>query len=184
MRTAPRACTSQCRTRSRRRPRRSSSPIRCASSAISCGSAPAARRAQRRRRRRARAARARGLPALARRRAPPRTRRTGAGEASRAPGRDLLNGEELPGEGDALTHRRRPRACRDAGRRGLRTVSQRANRQARRIGVGPLSDVSLSSTDAFHTCAPATPTVGRSRRGGGGRWSEERTRDDEPGWRR
>ena len=101
-----------------------------------------------------------------------------------APGRDLLNGEELPGEGrrahsspaTSSGSRRRAAAASD--------LSQRANRQARRIAVGPSErDVALSTRIAFHTCAPATPTVGRSRRevDDGAR---ERTWDEEPGWRR
>ena len=126
-RRAARASTSRCRTRSRRRPRRSSSRIRCESSGMELRlGLGRGRAATGRRRRRPRAARARGLPAVAcRRAAPPRT----AGRAGRR-GRQLAAGasstaRSVPAKVDVRPGRGRRRQGRDTRRRRLRTCPKK-----------------------------------------------------------
>ena len=112
-----RACTWRCRTRSTRRSRRSSSSSRCARWSTRCGAARAASG-----RHRGGDGVVRELEALdemrfsliteRRRHAPP-----GAdGGEPGAPGRNLLNGEELPAEGVGHAAARRQAANRDPRR--------------------------------------------------------------------
>ena len=93
----PAACTWRCRTRSTRRSRRSSSPTRCGSSARSCGRVGRGgpRRGGDGVVRELRVLEGCRLSVLAERRArAPRGARGGGADG--APGRNLLNGEELP----------------------------------------------------------------------------------------
>ena len=124
MRTGRAVCTSPCRTRCRHRSRRSSSSIRCASSATGCGSA------------RAEQGQHRGGDGVVRelrvledcRLSIISERRTHAPQGERggepgAEGRNALNGEPLPGKGHARRSRqamssrsRRPAAAGTAAR--------------------------------------------------------------------